>query len=106
MLPGSNNTDVSVRASDQPACWTPGLVLVVADFVDKINKPKARRHHSTRVCRKPRETILLMKFHKLLILCIGGIIVANVIIWTNKILLVGKTAWNDSLWNDPSISGQ
>ena len=106
MLPGSNNANVSVGASDQPACWTPGLVLVVADFVDEINKPQAGRHHSTRVCRKPRKTILLTKFHKLLIHCIGGIIVANVIIWTNKILLVGKTAWNDSLWNDPSISGQ
>ena len=106
MSPGSNYAEVSVGASGQPAYWTPSLVLVVADFVDKINKPKARRHHSTRVCQKPRETILLTKFHKLLILCIGGIIVANVIIWTNKILLVGKTAWNDSLWNNPSISGQ
>ena len=77
MSPGSNNAEVSVEASDQPAYWTPSLVLVVANFVDKINKPKARRHHSTKVCRKPREPILLTKFHKLLILCIGGIIVAK-----------------------------
>ena len=77
MLPGSNNAEMSVGASDQPAYWTPGLVLVVADFVDKINRPKARRHHSTKVCQTPREPILLTKFHKLLIHCIGGGIVAK-----------------------------
>ena len=90
MLPGSNNANMSVGASDQPACWTPGLVLVVANFEDKINKPQAGRHHSTRVCRKLRKTILLTKFHKLLIHCIGDIAVTNIIVWTNKILLVGK----------------
>ncbi len=105
MLPGSNNANMSVGASDQPACWTPGLVLVVANFEDKINKPPAGRHHSTRVCRKLRKTILLTKFHKLLIHCIGGIIVANIIVWTNKILLVGKNRVDRFIVEQPGYFG-
>ena len=105
MSPGSNNAEVSVEASDQPAYWTPGLVLVVANFVDKINKPQAGRHHSTRVCRKLRKTILLTKFHKLLIHCIGDIIVANVIVWTNKILLVGKNRVERFIVEQPGYFG-
>ena len=105
MLPSSNNTDVSVGASDQPACWTPGLVLVVADFVDKINRPMARRHHSTKVCRTPREPILLTKFHKLLVHCVGDIAVANVIIWINIILLVGKNRVERFIVEQPGYFG-
>ena len=107
MLPGSNNANMSVGASDQPACWTPGLVLVVANFEDKINKPQAGRHHSTRVCRKLRKTILLTKFYILLVHCVGDFIATIiVIIWINKILLVENTAGIHYLWNNPGIRGQ
>ena len=105
MLPGSNKANMSVGASDQPACWTPGLVLVVANFEDKINKPQAGRHHSTRVCRKLRKTILLTKFHKLLVHCVGDIAVANVIIWINIILLVGKNRVERFIVEQPGYFG-
>ena len=106
MSSGSNNTDMSVGASDQPACWTPGLVLVVANFVDKINKPQAGRHHSTRVCRSWGRRSYSRSFINSLYIILVAELSPNVIIWTNKILLVWKTEWNDSLWNRPSFSGQ
>ena len=46
-----------------------------------------------------------MKFHKLLTHCIGGITVANVIIWINIILLVGKNRVERFIVEQPGYFG-
>ena len=84
-------SEVSEQADGLPRLLVTRASASCTGLRDKIVKPQATKHHSSRVCRKLRETIILTKFYILLVHCVGDFAVAIiVIIWTNKILLVGK----------------